>query len=112
MSSQAATLSVVATGTGLTDQWYVGSSGTTTSAISHATASNYMTPALASTTSYWVRVSNTFGSADSDAATLTVRGGPGDFNGDGNRRRRGVSPELRGQWLIPEKGRPAVRRRG
>ncbi len=99
VSSQTATLRVVATGTGLSYQWYVGSSGTTTSAISGATASNYMTPALTSTRSYWVRVSNASGSADSNAATLAVRGGPGDFNGDGSGDIAMYRPST-GQWFI------------
>ena len=58
-SGQTATMSVAATGTApLTYQWYVGTSGTTTSPIAGATASSYTTPALTTTTSYWVRVSN------------------------------------------------------
>jgi len=71
-SGQTATLSVVATGTGLTYQWYAGSSGTTTTPIGGATSSSYTTPALTSTSSYWVRVSNGGGSADSNTATITV----------------------------------------
>jgi uncharacterized delta-60 repeat protein len=71
-TGQAATLSVVATGSGVTYQWYVGTSGTTTSPISGAAASSYTTPALTSTTSYWVRVSNTVGAADSHTATITI----------------------------------------
>ena len=61
-SGQTATLSVAATGTApLRYQWYVGPSGTTTTPIAGATASSYTTPALTSTTSYWVRVSNASG---------------------------------------------------
>ena len=100
---QTATLSVVATGTGLTYQWYVGSSGNTASPISGATASSYTTPALTSTTSYWVRVSNGSGSADSAAATLTVRGAPGDFNGDGSGDIAVYRPST-GHWFIRNQG--------
>jgi hypothetical protein len=72
-SGAASTLSVVATGTALSYQWYQGTSGTTTTPIGGATASSYTTAALTSTTSYWVRVSNAFGSpADSTTATLTI----------------------------------------
>ena len=66
-------LSVTAAGTApLGYQWYVGPTGTTTSPIATATASSYTTPALTSTTSYWVRVANSSGSADSITATITV----------------------------------------
>jgi hypothetical protein len=69
----AANLSVTATGAEpLTYQWYVGASGTTTNPVAGATGSSYTTPALVSTTSYWVRVSNAFGTADSTTATITV----------------------------------------
>jgi hypothetical protein len=86
-SGQTTTLSVVATGTGLSYQWYVGASGTTTSPISGATSSSYATAALTSTTSYWVRVSNASGTADSTSATITVTIGVGSldrsFDGSG-----------------------------
>jgi hypothetical protein len=69
----AANLSVTATGTEpLTYQWYVGASGTTTNPIGGATGRSYTTPALTSTTSYWVRVENAFGTADSTTATILV----------------------------------------
>ncbi|HYM75014.1 MAG TPA: SBBP repeat-containing protein [Candidatus Dormibacteraeota bacterium] len=76
-SGQTATMTVVASGSGtLTYQWYVGTSGVTTNPISGATASSYTTPALTATTSYWVRVSNSAGHADSNTATITVTTGP------------------------------------
>ncbi len=65
------TLSVGATGTSLTYQWYIGTSGVTTTPVGGGTnASLSVTPA--STTTYWVRVSNGCGTADSTAATVTV----------------------------------------
>jgi subtilisin family serine protease len=70
---QSATLSVVAAGTApLSYQWYIGASGNTASPIPGATASTYTTPPLTSTTSYWVRVSNSVSSVDSATATITV----------------------------------------
>ena len=73
---QTATMSVVATGTApLAYQWYAGTSGTTTTPIAGATASTYTTPALTTTTSYWVRVSNASGTANSATATITVATG-------------------------------------
>ncbi len=71
-SGQTATMSVTASGTGLSYQWYVGTSGNTGSPIGGATSSSYTTPPLTMTTSYWVRVSNTAGHADSNTATITV----------------------------------------
>ena len=72
-AGQTATLTVVATGTApLTYQWFVGASGTTTNPISGATSASFTTPALAVTTSYWVRVTNGAGSKDSNTATITV----------------------------------------
>ena len=72
-SGHTATLSVTATGTDLTYQWYLGASGTTTSPINGATGSSYTTPALTSTTSYWVRASNPYGvPANSNTATIEV----------------------------------------
>ena len=67
----AAALTVVATGSALTYQWYLGASGNTASSVAGATAASYA-PAPTQTTSYWVRVSNTGGSADSQTATIQV----------------------------------------
>jgi uncharacterized protein YkwD len=72
-SGQTATLSVSAIGTApLSYQWYMGPSGSTSSPVFGATSAGMTTPALSVTTSYWVRVSNTYGSADSATATITV----------------------------------------
>lgn len=72
-SGATASLSVTAIGTAtLTYQWYVGSSGSTGSPISMATLATYTTPVLTTTTSYWVRVTNTYGTADSTTATQTI----------------------------------------
>ncbi|MBS1819489.1 MAG: S8 family serine peptidase [Acidobacteria bacterium] len=72
-AGQSATLSVSASGTApLAYQWYAGPSGDTRTPIAGATASTYTTPALTASASYWVRVSNTQGSADSATATVTV----------------------------------------
>jgi hypothetical protein len=66
------TLSVGASGTSLTYQWYVGASGVTTTPVSGGTGAVVdVTPAA--TTSYWVRVSNSCGSVDSAAAAVTVQ---------------------------------------
>ncbi|MEZ5316895.1 MAG: CAP domain-containing protein [Vicinamibacterales bacterium] len=72
-SGGTATLSVSASGTGpLTYQWYRGASGATSSPVSGATSPGFTTPALTATTSYWARVTNAYGHADSSAATVTV----------------------------------------
>lgn len=75
-SGQAVTLSVGASGTTpFTYQWYIGSSGNTSNPVSGGTGSTLrVTPST--TTSYWVRVSNTCGSANSNTATLTVNPAP------------------------------------
>ncbi len=76
-SGQPVTLSVTATGRGpLSYQWYVGSSGDTSHPIGGATASSYTTSTLTSSTTFWVRVSNTAGSIDSDTALVTVKQPP------------------------------------
>ncbi|MEA2416206.1 MAG: hypothetical protein QOI58_2863 [Thermoanaerobaculia bacterium] len=72
-SGGSATLSVGASGTApLSYQWYVGTSGNTGSPISGATTPS-LTVTPSSTTSYWVRVSNACGSANSGTATVTVQ---------------------------------------
>ncbi|MDP9193591.1 MAG: hypothetical protein M3P06_18000 [Acidobacteriota bacterium] len=70
-SGQTTTLSVTATGSPLTYQWYIGDSGVTTSPIAGATSSSYTTPAMSTLTKYWVRVSGC-GNVNSAAATVTV----------------------------------------
>jgi hypothetical protein len=76
-SGQTAMMTVGATGDApLTYQWYVGQSGDTSSPIPGATSNSYTTPALTTTTSYWVRVSNAGGTADSGTAMITVTGSP------------------------------------
>lgn len=65
-----ATLTVSATGTSLSYQWYVGTSGNTAYPIPVTAPSLTVTPG--STTSYWVRVYNSCGSVNSNTATVTV----------------------------------------
>ncbi len=73
VAGDARNLTVAAKGSGaLTYQWYRGASGDTTSPVPGATAASYATGPVATTSSFWVRVTNALGSADSAAATLTV----------------------------------------
>jgi hypothetical protein len=105
------TLTVTATGTApLAYQWYIGASGNTATPINGATT-NAITITPTSTTSYWVRVSNSCGSLNSATATLTVSSAPppppppatrrtlGDYNGDGRSDATLFRPST-GQWLI------------
>ena len=55
-------------------QWYQGSAGDTSTPVG-TNSSSYTTPALAAAASYWVRVSNTAGSADSAAAVVSLTPG-------------------------------------
>lgn len=71
-SNATTTLTVAASGTGNTLQWYLGSAGDTTNAIATATSASFTTPALTATTLYWVRVTNADGHADSATAVVTV----------------------------------------
>ena len=74
-SGQTATLTVVVSGTPpFSYQWYLGPSGDNSSRIGGATSSSYKTPGLRVNTSYWVQVSNSVGSANSNTATLMVAG--------------------------------------
>jgi hypothetical protein len=56
----------------LTYQWYVGTSGDTSQPVTGATAPSYTTPVLTANRSYWVSVSNSAGTANSNTATITV----------------------------------------
>ena len=75
-SGQTATLMVAATGSALTYQWYVGTSGDTSQPVTGATAPSYSTPVLTANRSYWVSVSNSAGTANSNTATITVNPAP------------------------------------
>ena len=67
-----ATLSVTASGTGLSYQWYLGQSGDVSTPISGANSAAYTTPRLSTTKSYWVRVSASGQSANSTTATISI----------------------------------------
>jgi hypothetical protein len=71
-SGGSAMLSVTASGTApLTYQWYRGATGNTSQPVG-TNSSSYNTGALAATTSYWVRVTNSCGTVSSTTAVITV----------------------------------------
>lgn len=71
-SGGSASLSVSASGTTpLSFQWFRGSAGDTSQPVG-SNSSTLNTGALTETTSFWVRVTNSCGTADSQAATITV----------------------------------------
>jgi hypothetical protein len=67
---QPATLSVTASGTSLSYQWYQGAKGVTTTPV--GTNSNTLTISPTNTTSYWVRISGCSTSVDSNAGQVSV----------------------------------------
>ena len=71
-SGGATTLSATASGTAPTFQWYAGASGVMTNPVAGATSATFTTPALTTTTCYWAQATNAAGSANSNAATITV----------------------------------------
>jgi uncharacterized protein (TIGR03437 family) len=76
-SGQAITLNVAATGAApLSYQWYQGTTGNTATPVG-TNSPSFTTPALIGSATYWVRVSNPYGTADSTTAVLTLAaGGP------------------------------------
>src|SRR5579883_37995 len=56
----------------LSYQWYRGSTGDTRDPIPGATTNTYKTVSLSQTASFWVRLSNVAGHADSATATITI----------------------------------------
>jgi hypothetical protein len=71
-SGQSTTLTVAGSGTGLVSlQWYIGSPPNTSSPVSGGTNPS-LTVSPTTTTTYWVRVTDQCGTADSRAATVTV----------------------------------------
>ena len=76
VSGQTATLSVSASGSGLSYQWYVGASGDASQPITGATSASYTTPQLTQTSQFWVRVSSGPNSVDSSTIIVTVAVAP------------------------------------
>jgi len=75
-AGQSTTLSVGATGTSLTYQWYIGTRGTTTTQAPGGTGTQ-LTVSPGTTTNYWVRVTGQCApTADSNTATVTVTCAP------------------------------------
>jgi len=74
LESGSVQLSVAATGYGLAFQWFEGFSGDTSTPVAGKNESTFITPTLSATTSYWCRISNAGGSANSETATVTLPG--------------------------------------
>jgi uncharacterized protein YjiK len=75
-SGTATTLTVAASGFPVpTFQWYLGNSGDTANPIGGATSSSFTTPVLTTTSSYWVRATNSGGPVNSNTATVSVVAG-------------------------------------
>ncbi len=72
LSGTGAELEVVATGSGLSYQWFQGDSGETSDPVPGANSPTFTTPALTSTTKFWVRVGDGAGYETSTAATVTI----------------------------------------
>jgi len=73
LPGQSVAFSAVAVGVQpMTFQWYRGVTGDTSAPIAGATSGAFVTPAISSTTNFWVRITNPLGSADSNTATLSV----------------------------------------
>jgi len=70
-AGQQTTLSVTATGTSPTYQWFIGTAPSTSSPAPNGTG-NQLTVSPGTTTSYWVRVSGCTTSVNSRTATVTV----------------------------------------
>ncbi len=75
-SGGVAALQITATGTGpLKYEWYEGAQGDTGRPVGTNSA-QFTSPPVSNSTSYWVRVSNSCGQAESQAAVITVRVNP------------------------------------
>lgn len=54
-----------------TYQWYSGHAGFTSTPIENSNSPNFTTPAISSTSEFWVRISDACGTIDSQTATIT-----------------------------------------
>ena len=76
-SGQTIALSVTVTGTApFTYRWYRGQSDDTSQLLSESAVPGFTTPPITETTSFWVRVSNSCGEVDSQAAIITLLAAP------------------------------------
>jgi hypothetical protein len=71
-----ATLNFGYSGTPGAIQWYEGLSGNTSKPVPGATSQSFTTPALSAPTSYWSRITNNCGSADTNTANVSPEGPP------------------------------------
>lgn len=71
---QPATLTVSATGTGLSYQWYAGDKGDVSNPIAGAVKPAYTVGSLTTTSRFWVRISDGVRTVDSNAVTVTAAG--------------------------------------
>ncbi len=76
VSGQTTPLSVGTSGFPLSYQWYAGATGDTSQPIAGARGAIFTTPALTAPASYWLRVSNSLGSEDSDTAVISISATP------------------------------------
>jgi hypothetical protein len=103
-SGSTATLTVLASGTApLVYQWYVGTTGNTSTPVG-TNSNSFTTPTLTNTTSYWVRVSNSVGTADSNTATITVNTPPAITSQPAN---QAVKKGQTAQFIVAASGFPA-----
>lgn len=96
------TLSVVATGAPLTYQWYLGGTGDLTNSINGANSASYTTPALSATTSCWVQVTNSGGTANSAAATVEVNDTFASWSGSRFTAQQLGNPAISGAGADPD----------
>jgi hypothetical protein len=73
---QTALLTVSASGSNLSYQWYQGTAPDSSHPMAGATGASFTTPALSVTTNFWVRIASSCGSLDSRTASVTVLGAP------------------------------------
>jgi hypothetical protein len=76
LSGGSATLHVDAVGPGLTYQWYAGTTGDTSTAITGASGATFTTAALTTSQCFWVRASGSAGMVDSASVRVIVSGPP------------------------------------
>jgi hypothetical protein len=113
LSGTQRTLTVTATGSPLTYQWFIGASGVTTQPIAGATSAS-LTVAPTSTTTYWVRATGCGTTADSAEATITVcqaptigtitRNGTSAPNSQGSMNITATGTDLTYQWYKGQTG--------